>query len=136
MSILRAEFEARVAKSDGCWDWQGEIDANGYGRYRGVSGVAYVYAHRLAYVLWNGPIPSGLHIDHLCRNRRCVNPKHLQAVTFVENVRRGGNAAATNRAKTHCSQGHAFTPANTAYRKNGTRRCRECDKRWRKPRNS
>jgi hypothetical protein len=81
--------------------------------------------HRLAYQLTMGQIPDGLVIDHLCRNRRCCNPAHMEPVTNGENVHRGNGIYARNGRKTHCAKGHEFTPENTLRRKHG-RGCREC----------
>jgi hypothetical protein len=80
-----------------------------------------VLAHRMAYELARDPIPAGLVIDHLCRNKRCVNPSHLEAVEQRVNLLRGE----TNSAKTHCINGHEFTPDNT-YMWQGKRSCRAC----------
>ncbi len=105
-----------VDRPDECWDWPG-AKCNGYG----VAGISVDckpvrrYTYRLAYELLRGPIPKGLHIDHLCRNRACFNPFHLGAVTQQENIRRG-NAGINNRVKTHCKQGHPFDEANTSHR--------------------
>ncbi len=92
------------------------------------------YAHRVAYEQTVGPVPSGLELDHRCRIRCCVNPAHLEAVTRQENVRRGTQGW-DQKAKTHCAQGHEFSPENTHRTKEGYRQCiqckRETTRRWR-----
>lgn len=107
-------------QSDGCWRWVGYCTADGYGRF--WTGSTMAIAHRWSYEHFVGPIPSGFVIDHLCRNRACVNPAHLEAVTFNENVRRGARAR-----QTHCKHGHEFTPENT-YLGCGARQCRTCQR--------
>jgi hypothetical protein len=82
-----------------------------------------VLVHRWFYEQANGPIPDGLELDHLCRNPRCCNPAHLEAVTHAENMARGKAAQ-----QTHCIQGHPFDEANTYYRRSGTRDCRACNR--------
>lgn len=102
---------------NGCWQWTGPVDQNGYGKFgRNV-------AHRRAYEELVGPVPEGLELDHLCHNRGCINPAHLEPVTRAENIRRAGPAT-----KTHCVRGHEFTTENTMERPDrlGQRVCRAC----------
>lgn len=114
--------------SNGCWTWTGTLFWNGYGCLKIWLGDKYqhVGVHRLAYEHFIGPIPADREIDHLCRNRACCNPAHLEAVSRRENQLRGEGFPAKNAAKTHCLYGHEFTPENTYIRKNG-RGCRKCD---------
>lgn len=109
----------RVNMESGCWEWQAVRGADGYGRL-GVRG-ATVLTHRAMYQLLIGPIPPGLHIDHLCRNRSCCNPFHLDACTHQVNTARSHG----NGSKTHCKNGHEFTPENT-YRAPNTHVRRDC----------
>jgi hypothetical protein len=117
-------FWEKVEKTPDCWLWVGTRDQKDYGKF--WNGTTAVIAHRYAYELLVGPIPDGLHIDHLCRVHRCVNPDHLEAVTNRENVLRGEGPTAINAAKTHCIHGHEFTPENTITNRLGHRWCRTC----------
>jgi hypothetical protein len=121
----RQRFERKVLPlSDGCWMWLGASAGGGYGDFHITAEPGKqrkMPAHRFAYETYVGPIPAGLQIDHLCRNRWCVNPEHLEPVTQQENIRRGFWAT-----KTHCPQGHEYTEENTYRHARGDRQCREC----------
>lgn len=112
-------------EESGCWNWTLYVDeSHGYGKFR-VEGKDYG-AHRWSYLHFKGDIPDGLVIDHLCRNRRCVNPSHLEVVTVRENTIRGQGITAENAGLDSCRRGHLFTEANTYYR-NNRRHCRKCN---------
>lgn len=122
---LPARLMERVAfDSSGCWLWTGHIDRSGYGKYSPRHAQAGVLAHRYVYELLVGPIPEGMTLDHVrargCVHTHCVNPDHLEAVPFVENMQR------RYETQTHCKHGHEFTEANTHIRKTGHRQCRAC----------
>lgn len=97
--------------------------ANGNGYFRVKQAGRRRYAHRVAYEVVHGPISAGLVIDHLCRNRWCCNPDHLEPVTNSTNILRGTGASARNAAKTHCPAGHEYY-----VRLDGKRRCSTCDR--------
>lgn len=116
---------------DECWPWLAALKGNGYGVIgRGGRGAGYSYAHRVAYELAVGPIPPSMTIDHLCRNRRCCNPSHLEIVTRGENTLRGNSRAAINARKSHCINGHPLADAFVWVAANGDveRHCRVCDR--------
>lgn len=112
----------------GCWLWTRAVHHTGYGTFTENRGK--VLAHRASYKAFVGPIPAGLEIDHLCRVRHCVNPKHLEPVTKKENGRRGMGFCGVNFRKTHCNKGHEFTTENTyTGRTRGfSRTCRACNR--------
>lgn len=116
---------SKVRQGPDCWEWTGRKDREGYGVHW-VTGIGQRRAPRLVYELQVGPIPDGLTLDHLCRNRGCVRPDHLDPVTIGVNVHRGDTPAARNAAKTHCDHGHEFTPATTYLRARGGRECKVC----------
>jgi len=139
--------------NSGCWLWMGAYRSNsgssaGYGCFNAGDKEDGTYhldgAHRIAYELFVAPIPEGLHLDHLCRVRCCVNPKHLEPVPCRENLRRGvgvGSATVPNcqsaaqrknlelmKAITHCPQGHEYDEDNTYRNRKGARSCRACSR--------
>lgn len=118
-------FWAKVERrgEEECWPWTA-CQVRGYGQFK-AHGSRRVYAHRFAYELLIGPVPAGLTIDHLCRNRSCVNPAHMEPVPSAVNTLRGNNPLAKNARKTHCKRGHKFTPENT-YRSRKGRECLTC----------
>ena len=109
-----------------CWLWTGGTTGDGYGRFNLRGGASHKNsgAHRFAYEALRGPIPAEVVIDHLCRNRLCINPSHMELVTTQENVRRG-RAGQHQARKTHCPQGHPYDLMNTRFH-NGSRFCRQC----------
>jgi HNH endonuclease len=118
-------FWSKVDTSGACWLWTGQKTRLGYGyvKWRQRS----MLPHRVAYQLLVGPIPDGLELDHLCRNRLCVNPNHLEPVDHRSNILRGESPCAVNAKKTHCIHGHELTKENTYIRTGEPgRKCKEC----------
>lgn len=135
---LPKSFLAKVAIEDRghttpCVVWTGSKVPNGYGQLTADS--KRHLAHRFAYATLVGPIPQGFDLDHLCRVRECVNINHLEPVTRRENLLRGNTITAVNAAKTHCPQGHEYTPDNLI-RSGRKRYCRECNRERMRIRNA
>ena len=133
-----AEIEARFWKhvspepNSGCWLWTASEDGRGYGQFapfgwRGLHKQGSIKAYKFAYLFYRGSVPDGKELDHVCRNRLCVNPDHLEPVSHRENVLRGDSPSARQARQTHCKRGHEFTAENT-WSGDEHRRCKTCDK--------
>lgn len=122
------DFWNNVEKTDNCWNYLLYKSKKGYGQFSWKGKL--VNAHKFSYELINSKVPDGMTLDHLCRNRKCVNPKHLEIVTRTENVMRGEGVCAKNKRKTHCKRGHKLSGSNLRLDKDG-RHCRTCEKMWR-----
>ena len=113
----------------GCWEWPSpRLNRDGYGQIKFIR--RFMTAQRASHVLFIGPIPDGAEVDHLCRNRACINPAHLEAVSRRENILRGNNQAALNARKTHCKRGHPLSGDNLVLVQTGKQRvargCKTC----------
>ena len=119
-------FWNKVEKTATCWNWTAMIH-DGYGHFR-ESKTRMTRAHQFAYTRCIGPVPSGLELDHLCRNRACVNPAHLEPVPKRINILRGMGRGAQEARRTHCPNGHLLEGANLQPSKlrSGHRHCRIC----------
>lgn len=117
----------RINEDTGCWEWTLERNNAGYGKISlGARNEGKELVHRVAWKLWNGPIPEGLVLDHLCRVRHCCNPAHLEVVTPSVNAQR--RAPRARDVDTHCIHGHEYTFENTFRRPDGRRLCRTCQR--------
>ncbi len=119
-------FWSNVEKGPNCWHWRGHVNNQGYGKF-GLD-KKLISAHRIAYQCIVGQIALGLAIDHLCRNRACVNPAHMEVVDWRTNILRGVCNAAQNVRKTHCPKGHELSGTNLIANqwKRGIRDCCLC----------
>ncbi len=124
VETLPTRFAAKVDRVGDCWQWTGAKTDKGYGHISVGSGVCRM-AHRVSWEIHRGPIPDGLQIDHLCRNRSCVNPDHLEPVTPTVNIQRGFSPAALNSTKAQCVRGHELAGDNVRTER-GRRVCRAC----------
>jgi len=111
-------FWSKVEKTHSCWFWTGSITSWGYGQvwFMAKHGIAHKISYELAY----GPVDTGKHVDHLCRNRACVRPDHLEMVSKKENILRGESPPAINGSRKVCKRGHLFT------KRKDQRVCNEC----------
>jgi len=124
MSSQRSVHDRFWAKANGsgvdtCWKWTSAFCRQGYGMFWMFGGGRL--AHRVAYELMIGEIPEGLDLDHLCHQRDCVNPWHLEPVTRRVNLRRGNGTG-----RTSCPQGHPYVTGNIYMERTGTKKCRTC----------
>jgi HNH endonuclease len=116
------------ANPDACWNWIGSLNICGYGRMWQKHLDTTAYAHRIVYEMLVGPIQKPLTIDHLCKNKRCVNPKHLEPVPIRVNILRSNGPAALNARKKFCKAGHPLSGENIYWRgpRKRSRSCRIC----------
>lgn len=143
--VTRERFWSEVAWQvgpDECWEWQGTLNHNGYGRVNLPASVDPYSrsAHRASWYWTHGRLVApGMQLDHLCHNPKCVNPKHLEEVTPHENVMRSTTVSVAYSLRTHCDNGHPFSGDNLAIRRDGTRKCRQCHRdyvrEWNRKRN-
>lgn len=114
-----------ISLENKCWNYIGSVDKDGYGMFR-LYDKTY-RTHRLSYLLFKGEIPQNYVIDHICSNRKCCNPDHLEAVTNSENIKRGDTGKNNHQSlKEYCPKGHKYTPENTYINPKGSRECMIC----------
>lgn len=131
MSDKENRFWSKVQKTEFCWHWTAS-KTKGYGFFY-LDGRS-LRAHRVSWKWLRGEIPAGLVIDHMCRNRSCVNPDHLRVVTNKENILCGEAKAAKNKRKTHCIHGHPLIGENLRHPRHRpeSRICRTCERNSRR----
>jgi hypothetical protein len=130
-TTAEARFWPKVTQQGDCWVWTAARSRGGYGMFtcsKRAGKCCKGYAHVVAYMWLRADVPDGLDLDHLCRNRACVNPWHLDPVPRRVNLLRGdrSHVGRNQRDKTHCPQGHPYSEANTYVYPDGRRKCREC----------
>lgn len=127
MRRIEAFNQRYIVHESGCWLWQHSVSARGYGKFWYPGGAT---AHKFSYLLHIGPVPKDLVLDHICRVRHCVNPKHLRPITAAMNILIGEGMGAKHARQTHCLRGHPFSIENTHIitKKSGkkTRVCKIC----------
>lgn len=129
-AAITDRFWDKVDTTGVCWEWTRALTDDGYGKFW----IGRVWrAHLVAWILLVGPLPEGLLADHQCRNRRCVNPDHIEWVPQLVNDLRGSSFAAANARKTHCPARHLYDAENTRWRtrtdgKSKYRVCRQCER--------
>ena len=130
-------FAEKIALAEnGCIEWIAGTNGPGYGTFAAGDGL-FVLAHRWSYEYHIAPIPTGLEIDHLCANRRCVNPEHMEVVTRHQNLMRSTGISARNATKTHCPAGHPYAGDNLSIvRTTGARICITCRRANQRARNA
>lgn len=124
LTVAQRVMRRTAAMPDGCWLWRGATNIKGYGHVRDTKNGPLLSVHRVMYEAIHGPIPAGLEIDHLCFQRACCNPAHLEAVDRKTNVNRGRHNQFYG--VTHCVHGHPFDGDNVKINTNGHRSCRRC----------
>lgn len=130
MKTLEDRFWSKVIPAGAleCWTWGASLNDGGYGQIYVHEVRRPVRAHRVAWELLRGKIPTGLVVDHLCRNRPCVNPWHMELVTNEVNIARGDFHKVYPALKTHCPSQHPYTGDNVRITKSGYRVCRTCER--------
>ncbi len=128
----RLRFLSKFNKlGNGCWIWNGSFNNQEYSCFHIKRNGTWVkiLAHRYSYELIRGPVPPGMELDHLCRDTRCINPDHLEAVTHQKNTERGeAGTYKRTTSKTYCIHGHQYSEENTYINKHGFRSCKACRK--------